>query len=193
MTQTEKEYCPATLKAVNIAQRLNAGGFSTRVLNNTISINECKFSMSENHKHIEKDALHYFFPADINEDAACQVISSLAKYNFEKRIANDIMDMVLSLGVSRANKGYIYLMEAIEICVKDYDKVFSIIKEVYSEIAQKHNATACQVERGIRTAINNAFEENPDAVRKLFKRPIISPTNSEIIAEIADTVIRKYR
>lgn len=60
-------------------------------------------------------------------------------------------------------KGYRYMMDALCIVMKEEGVLQSrrVVKRVYGVIAQKHDATASQVERAMRAVTQKIFEKTP--------------------------------
>jgi two-component system response regulator (stage 0 sporulation protein A) len=105
----------------------------------------------------------------------------------------EVTRLIHEVGVPAHIKGYQYLRDAIQMCVRDMDMLNSITKILYPEIAKNYNTTASRVERAIRHAIEVAWNRcNPESVEELFGYTINSckgkPTNSEFIAMIADRI-----
>jgi two-component system response regulator (stage 0 sporulation protein A) len=112
-----------------------------------------------------------------------------AGFNLEAEVTR----LIHEVGVPAHIKGYQYLRDAIQMCVRDMDMLNSITKILYPEIAKKYNTTASRVERAIRHAIEVAWNRcNPESVEELFGYTINSckgkPTNSEFIAMISDRI-----
>ncbi len=98
-----------------------------------------------------------------------------------------ISNTLLNLGIPTKLKGYGYLREAIRIFADDPNQ--TITKELYTEVANRCNATAMQVERSIRTAIQTAWDHQDSQVWSRYF-PCESgggrPTNGEFVARLAD-------
>ena len=82
--------------------------------------------------------------------------------------------------------------------VKDMDRLGSITKTLYPEIAKKYETTPSRVERAIRHAIEVAWNRGRmETLDALFGYTINTgkgkPTNSEFIALIADKIRLAYR
>ena len=97
-----------------------------------------------------------------------------------------ISNLLLNLGIPTKLKGYAYLREAIRIFADDPNQ--TITKELYSEVANRCNATTTQVERSIRTAIETAWEHQDNQVwaRYFPGESGGRPTNGEFVARLAD-------
>ena len=102
-------------------------------------------------------------------------------------IRTTISNILLNLGIPTKLKGYGYLREAIRIFAENPDQ--TITKELYSEVANRCNATVTQVERSIRTAIETAWEHQDNRVWSRYfpgENSGSRPTNGEFVARLAD-------
>ena len=113
-------------------------------------------------------------------------------------LEKDVTDMIHEIGVPAHIKGYQYLREAIMMSVEDVEMLGSITKILYPTIAKKYQTTPSRVERAIRHAIEVAWSRGRmETLDALFGYTINTgkgkPTNSEIIALIADKIRLQYR
>lgn len=97
------------------------------------------------------------------------------------------------IGVKHSLKGYGYIISAVEKCLENRSKLISIIKGLYTEIAEENSDTVWRVERSIRHAIEVTWtNDNTNAINKIFGYTVSvekgKPTNSEFIAVITDFV-----
>lgn len=97
------------------------------------------------------------------------------------------------IGVKHSLKGYGYIISAVEKCLENRSKLISIIKGLYTEIAEENSDTVWRVERSIRHAIEVTWTNgNTNAINKIFGHTVSvekgKPTNSEFIALITDFV-----
>lgn len=97
------------------------------------------------------------------------------------------------IGVKHSLKGYGYIISAVEKCLENRSKLISIIKGLYTEIAEENSDTIWRVERSIRHAIEVTWtNDNTNAINKIFGYTVSvekgKPTNSEFIALITDFV-----
>lgn len=97
------------------------------------------------------------------------------------------------IGVKHSLKGYGYIISAVEKCLENRSKLISIIKGLYTEIAEENSVTVWRVERSIRHAIEVTWTNgNTNAINKIFGYTVSvekgKPTNSEFIALITDFV-----
>jgi two-component system response regulator (stage 0 sporulation protein A) len=97
------------------------------------------------------------------------------------------------IGVKHSLKGYGYIISAVEKCLENRSKLISIIKGLYTEIAEENGDTVWRVERSIRHAIEVTWTNgNTNEINKIFGYTFSvekgKPTNSEFIALITDFV-----
>lgn len=97
------------------------------------------------------------------------------------------------IGVKHSLKGYGYIISAVEKCLENRSKLISIIKGLYTEIAEENSDTVWRVERSIRHAIEVTWTNgNTNAINKIFGYTVSvekgKQTNSEFIALITDFV-----
>lgn len=100
------------------------------------------------------------------------------------KLENRIRTLLLKLGIDPSNKGYDYLVEAIQMCYGDRKCLFAITSILYPTIAKNNSASKSAVERAMRQAIFRAINTNYDAFDLLIF-PISydsgSLTNSQFI------------
>ena len=103
-----------------------------------------------------------------------------------------ISSTLLRLGIPTKLRGYSYLREGIVLMAKDPAQ--SITKELYPSIAALFGATAIQVERSIRSAIQTAWEHHDPQIWQLYFPAdetglIPRPTNASMITRLADVLL----
>lgn len=105
---------------------------------------------------------------------------------------NKIKKMLMEIGISPSLNGFDYLTDAIMLCMDSKKYLKGVTKILYPEIAEKNETTGSRVERGIRHAIEKAYESgSPDLYEKI---PVCSNlkksklTNSEFIATICELI-----
>ena len=105
-----------------------------------------------------------------------------------------ITKVIKELGMPANLTGYHYIRDAIAMVIDDKDKICSVTKVIYPDVAKLHNTTSSKVERGIRHAIERGWRmANEELIRKIFGFSFSpekgKPTNSEFIATVADYII----
>ena len=109
-----------------------------------------------------------------------------------------ISRLLINLGITARLKGYAYLITGIKMAIMEPERVSSITKELYPEIAQKHKTSPDKVERGIRHAVQSSIiQGRAGELNKLLECQAYKEgeriTNSQFIALSADGLIYKLR
>ena len=105
-----------------------------------------------------------------------------------------IASIFISIGIPAHIKGYQFLREAVKLAVQEPDMISQITKKLYPTIAEKFETSSSKVERGMRHAIEVAWNRGKiENINNIFGFKVYSnnekPTNSELIALIADKMI----
>ena len=116
----------------------------------------------------------------------------------KEHLETDITKMLHELGIPAHIKGYQYLRDAISMVVRDREMMEAVTKILYPEIAKKNYTSSSRVERAIRHAIEVAWGRGSlEVIDELFGYTISTgkgkPTNSEVIALIADKICLDYK
>ena len=111
-------------------------------------------------------------------------------------MTKEVSAILKRAGVANHLRGYQYVGEAVELVAEDRERLFRITRVIYPAIAKKFNATYSSVERGIRWAIEHAFNNlSPDVIEELFGNTVSfnkgKLTNSQFIAVLADLVLEE--
>jgi len=109
----------------------------------------------------------------------------------ELNLFSEVTTVMHQIGIPAHVKGYQYIREAILMVVEDVSLLGAVTKELYPDIAKKYDTGASRVERGIRHAIELAWERgHTDTLKRIFGYSMNierqKPTNSEFIALLAD-------
>ena len=104
---------------------------------------------------------------------------------------SEVTNVMHKIGIPAHVKGYQYIREAILMVVEDVSLLGAVTKELYPDIAKKYDTASSRVERGIRHAIELAWERgHTDTLKQIFGYSMNvdrqKPTNSEFIALLAD-------
>jgi len=126
-------------------------------------------------------------PAQFSSSASPIVTTVGSGHN----LVSDVTTVMHQIGIPAHVKGYQYIREAILMVVEDVSLLGAVTKELYPDIAKKYNTASSRVERGIRHAIELAWERgNKDSLKRIFGYSMNverqKPTNSEFIALLAD-------
>ncbi len=106
-------------------------------------------------------------------------------------ISVEVTSMMHQIGIPAHVKGYQYIRDAILLVVGDVSLLGAVTKELYPAIAKKYDTAPSRVERGIRHAIELAWERgHTETLKRIFGYSMNierqKPTNSEFIALLAD-------
>jgi len=109
----------------------------------------------------------------------------------ELNLFSEVTTVMHQIGIPAHVKGYQYIREAILMVVEDVSLLGAVTKELYPDIAKKYDSAPSRVERGIRHAIELAWERgHTDTLKRIFGYSMNierqKPTNSEFIALLAD-------
>lgn len=101
-----------------------------------------------------------------------------------------VTDLILELGVPAKNKGYLFLKTALAMTAEDETLMELVTKRLYPRVAEKHGASASQVEKAIRHAVDTVWHEGNQKVLAEFfgyddRSPRKKPVSSEFIAVIS--------
>jgi len=123
-----------------------------------------------------------------SSSAAQSVTSAVAS---EHNLFAEVTKVMHQIGIPAHVKGYQYIREAIIMVVEDVSLLGAVTKELYPGIAKKYDTASPRVERGIRHAIELAWERgHTDTLKQIFGYSLNidrqKPTNSEFIALLAD-------
>lgn len=115
----------------------------------------------------------------------------------ERELDEKLSHILIFAGIPPHIKGFQFLKDAIRLSVNNPDLINNVTKQLYPQIAEHFNTTASKVERAIRHSIEVASNRGKiENLNSLYKIKIFNkndkPTNSELIALIADKMIIEY-
>jgi two-component system response regulator (stage 0 sporulation protein A) len=100
-----------------------------------------------------------------------------------------VRSMLMELNVPAKRRGFTYL----EKCIRQYLKNpgQSLTKGIYPNVAQVHDTKPEAVERAIRQAVHESWENRNDSIWRMYFNPgregkIPRPTNAEFISRLAE-------
>ncbi|NLL53504.1 MAG: sporulation transcription factor Spo0A [Peptococcaceae bacterium] len=128
---------------------------------------------------------------EVSAPQASQPCTSVAPVGRGVNINVEVTNMMHQLGIPAHVKGYQYIRDAILMVIEDVSLLGAVTKELYPAIAKKYNTAPSRVERGIRHAIELAWERgHMETLKRIFGYSMNierqKPTNSEFIALLAD-------
>jgi two-component system response regulator (stage 0 sporulation protein A) len=128
---------------------------------------------------------------EVTNPPMLQTCSSVTSVGRGVNINVEVTTMMHQLGIPAHVKGYQYIRDAILMVIEDVSLLGAVTKELYPAIAKKYNTAPSRVERGIRHAIELAWERgHMETLKRIFGYSMNierqKPTNSEFIALLAD-------
>jgi len=104
---------------------------------------------------------------------------------------SEVTNVMHKIGIPAHVKGYQYIREAVLMVVDDVSLLGAVTKELYPDVAKKYDTASSRVERGIRHAIELAWERgHTETLKQIFGYSMNTdrqkPTNSEFIALLSD-------
>lgn len=128
------------------------------------------------------------------ENRINEVLSNGRSQNESRHLDEKISNIFISIGIPAHIKGYQFLREAVKLAVEEPDIIGSITKKLYPTIAERFETSSSKVERGMRHAIEVAWNRGKiENINNIFGLKIYNrnekPTNGELIALIADKMI----
>ena len=127
----------------------------------------------------------------ISQPAVQTPVNSVTNSGTQINLGAEVTTMMHQIGIPAHVKGYQYIRDAILMVVEDVSLLGAVTKELYPAIAKKYDTAPSRVERGIRHAIELAWERgHTDTLKRIFGYSMNierqKPTNSEFIALLAD-------
>ena len=181
----------AGIDGLSIVQMISGGREKPGILATTRFLSDY---VLETASHIGID---YMVVKPCNIKALVARLADLAANRKEREVVRQddkvtVANLLLGLGFSTNCKGYNYLREAIPTYAKDPGQAMT--KELYPAVGKKFGASALQVERAMRTAIEKAWKRRDDEMWERFFIPLANgeiekPCNSEFISRLADVLI----
>ena len=150
-------------------------------------------------KMIKKYHVDYYMlkPVSLNslEERAIEILESskVEVKEVTEELELKTSELLHNLGVPSQIKGYQYLREGILMLYQNTSLVGRITRNLYPEIARRHDTTASRVERAIRHAIEVSWNRGDYSIMtNLFGHSIdfdrAKPTNSEFLVTISDAL-----
>ena len=128
------------------------------------------------------------------ESRIFEVINNDSHKDGSRQLDERISNIFISIGIPAHIKGYQFLREAVKLAVEEPEIIGSITKKLYPTIAERFETSSSKVERGMRHAIEVAWNRGKiENINNIFGLKIYNrnekPTNGELIALIADKMI----
>lgn len=100
-----------------------------------------------------------------------------------------IFDLLSCLGVSLNYKGHNQTAYAVELCREEPERLQSVTKLLYPELARRYQTSWKAVERNIRTVDGVIWRENRALLEEPARKPLIGkPRNAQLLAILAGSL-----
>ncbi|MBE7076180.1 MAG: sporulation transcription factor Spo0A [Clostridiales bacterium] len=128
------------------------------------------------------------------ENRIFEIVNNNRSQADNRQLEEKISNIFISIGIPAHIKGYQFLREAVKLAVEEPEIIGSITKKLYPTIAERFETSSSKVERGMRHAIEVAWNRGKiENINNIFGLKIYNrnekPTNGELIALIADKMI----
>ncbi len=194
------------LDGIGVLERLNARGGTTRpkvivltafgqegLTHQAMSVGVDYFILKPFDLEVLGKRIHQLIsePAAAPNAAPSSANSLVTTTSSSLNLGVEVTNMMHQIGIPAHVKGYQYIRDAILMVVEDVTLLGAVTKELYPMIAKKYDTAPSRVERGIRHAIELAWERgHTETLKRIFGYSLNierqKPTNSEFIALLAD-------
>ncbi len=148
-------------------------------------------------KAVQSGASYFMVKPISPENLESRIVEVLNNSNHKdgiRQLDEKISNIFISIGIPAHIKGYQFLREAVKLAVEEPEIIGSITKKLYPTIAERFETSSSKVERGMRHAIEVAWNRGKiENINNIFGLKIYNrnekPTNGELIALIADKMI----
>ena len=98
----------------------------------------------------------------------------------------DSYGLLYSLGVTANYTGFFQTAFAVQLCMKQPERLLLVTKWVYPDVARQYKTNWKAVERNIRTVNGLVWEQNRPYLEKLAGRELLyKPSNAQLLAILA--------
>ena len=95
----------------------------------------------------------------------------------------EIYQILYQLGVTANYRGFYYCADAVWLALEDTRRLSLVTKQLYPEVAKKHDTAPHCVERDIRTVCKLGWKRNRELLMKLANGTLTQePTVSQFVA-----------
>ncbi len=137
---------------------------------------------------VHKDGVLFISKA-LETDSICSMIEFyVTDQPHRSDIEHAATGIIRRMGIPMKMKGYYFLRTAIVCAIEMPDLIYNITTDLYDKVAEIHNTNRLNVERNIRTVIDNAYDRNPELLLDFFPYTVGKPSNADVIALITDNI-----
>ncbi len=111
----------------------------------------------------------------------------------EKTLCYEIYKLLIYLGLSMNYVGFRLCGYAIYLVVQEPERILSICKRLYPDVAQRYDTTWRNVERNIRAAADRVWKTNPTLLSRVAGYPLDKkPTAAQFISILSFYFLSMY-
>ncbi len=108
------------------------------------------------------------------ESRIFEVINNDSHKDGSRQLDERISNIFISIGIPAHIKGYQFLREAVKLAVEEPEIIGSITKKLYPTIAERFETSSSKVERGMRHAIEVAWNRGKiENINNIFDKMIM--------------------
>lgn len=109
----------------------------------------------------------------------------VCEYDAEEKRA-EIYDMLYNLGITAKYKGFYQTAYAIELCMEQPERLLSLTKRLYPEVAGRFGTNWKAVERNMRTVGSIIWQNRRLQLEKLAQAPLTEkPCTAKLLSILA--------
>lgn len=190
MVLLEENVVSAT-KYVPLASALKRYGYHAVVSADKLTVEGSNFAVTDSVDQINFSGDMILLPALESQDTLKGMIIGIISPKLSSKAA--IVNFVGSMGIKNNLKGYYYLITAISLAVQDPSLLNKVTYALYSAVAKVHGVDQHCVERNIRSAINSAYQNDPDRICCVFHDYFSKPYSSKIITLTVDSILNNIK
>ncbi len=118
---------------------------------------------------VHKDGVLFISKA-LEVDSICSMIEfHVTGQPRQSDVEQAATGIIRRMGISLKMKGYYFLRTAAVCAIETPDLIYNITTELYDKVAEIHNTNRLNVERNIRTVIENAYDRTPELLLSSFR------------------------
>ena len=170
-----------------LASALEKHGYHTVASNDRLTVEGFRFTITNSVNQIDILEDRILLPAAASQDTLKGMIMGVLSPKFSSKPA--IVNFVRKIGIRTNLKGYRFLITAISLAVQDPSLLHKVTYTLYPAVAKIHGVNQHCVERDIRSAIDSAYQNDPEQICLIFQDRFTKPYSSEIIKLAANAIL----